>query len=148
MILNEKLSESLALLAAIPPSSQAAGVVFSPWISLDETDRILAIIQVGAFGANATVDASIAQAQDAKGTNAKPVGAGKAVALTTAMGNDVQATIDVGSVDLDVANGFGFVQLGLSVGVAATETAALILGGSSRYEPASSFNAASVVESV
>ncbi len=147
MILNEKLSESLALLAAIPPSSQAAGVVFSPWISLDETDRILAIVQVGAFGANATVDASIAQAQDAKGTNAKPIGTGKAVALAASVGNDVQATLDVGSVDLDVANGYGFVQLGLSVGVAATETAALILGGSSRYEPASDFNAASVVES-
>ena len=147
MILNEKLSEALALLAAIPPSSQAAGVVFSPWISLDETDRILAIVQVGAFGANATVDASIAQAQDAKGTNAKPIGAGKSVALAASVGNDVQATIDVGATELDVANGYGFVQLGLSVGVAATETAALILGGSSRYEPASSFNAASVVES-
>ncbi len=148
MILNEKLSEAVAVLAVIPPSAQAPGVVFSPWISLDETDRILAIIQVGAFGANATVNASIAQAQDAKGTNAKPIGAGKAVALAASAGNDVQATLDVGSVDLDVANGFGFVQLGLSVGVAATETAALILGGSSRYEPASSFNAASVVESV
>ena len=147
MILNEKLSESVAVLAVIPPSAQAAGVVFSPWLSLNEADRILAIIQVGTFGANATVDASIAQAQDARGTNAKPIGAGLSVALTAAMGNDVQATIDVGATELDVANGYGFVQLGVSVGVAATETAAVILGGSSRYEPASSFNAASVVES-
>lgn len=148
MILNEKLSESLAVLAVIPPSQQAVGVVFSPWLSLNETDRILAIIQVGIFGANATVDASIAQAQDAKGTNAKQIGAGKAIALMAAAGNDVQATIDVGSTDLDVANGYGFVQLGVSVGVAATETAAVVLGGSSRYEPANSFNNASVVQIV
>ena len=46
MILNEKLSEALAVLAAIPPSAQAPGVVFSPWISLSEIDRILAVIQV------------------------------------------------------------------------------------------------------
>ena len=148
MILNEKLSESVAVLAVIPPSAQAPGVVFSPWIELDETDRILAIIQVGTFGAVATVDASIAQAQDNKGTNAKPIGAGKAIALAASAGNDVQATIDVGATELDVADGYGFVQLGVSVGVAATETAALILGGSSRYEPASSFNSASVVETI
>lgn len=146
MITNQKLSEALALLAAIPPSAQAVGVVFSPWISLAEVDRILAIIQVGAFGALATVDASIAQAQDNKGTNAKPIGAGKAVALAASAGNDVQATIDVGATELDVANGYGFVQLGVSVGVAATETAALILGGCARYEPASGFNNASVVQ--
>ncbi len=146
MILNEKLSESVAVLAVIPPSAQAPGVVFSPWIGLDEADRVLAIIQVGAFGALATVDASIAQAQDAKGTNAKPIGAGKAVALAASAGNDVQATIDVGATELDVADGYGFVQLGVSVGVAATETAAVILGGSARYEPASGFNNASVVQ--
>ncbi len=148
MILNEKLSEAVAVLAVIPPSAQAPGVVFSPWVELDEADRLLAIVQVGTFGANATVDASIAQAQNAKGANAKPIGAGKAIALTAAMGNDVQATLDVDTADLDVANGYGFVQLGVSVSVTATETAAVILGGSSRYEPASSFNAASVVESV
>ncbi|MDA8327526.1 MAG: hypothetical protein M0Z83_00975 [Betaproteobacteria bacterium] len=148
MMLNEKLSEAVAVLAIIPPSAQAPGVVFSPWVELDEADRLLAIVQVGTFGANATVDASIAQAQDAKGANAKPIGAGKAIALAAAMGNDVQATLDVATADLDSANGFAFVQLGVSVGVAATETAAVILGGSSRYEPASSFNAASVVAAV
>ena len=148
MILNEKLSEAVAVLAVIAPSAQAPGVVFSPWIELDEADRLLAIVQVGTFGANATVDASIAQAQDAKGTHAKPIGAGKAIALTAVVGNDVQATLDVGTAELDAADGSGFVQLGVSVGVAATETAAVILGGSSRHEPASSFNAASVVESV
>lgn len=148
MILNQKLSETVAVLGVIPPSAQMPGVVFSPWIELDEADRILAVIQVGAFGANATVDASIAQAQDAKGTNAKPIGASKAVALAASTGNDVQATIDVAATELDVANGYGFVQLGVSVGVAATETSALILGGSARYEPASGFNNASVVESV
>jgi hypothetical protein len=146
MILNEKLSEALAVLAAIPPSAQAVGVVFSPWIALAEVDRILAVIQVGTFGALATVDASIAQAQSALGTNAKPIGAGKSIALAASAGNDVQATIDVAATELDAANGYGFVQLGVSVGVAATETAALILGGCARYEPASGFNNASVVQ--
>jgi hypothetical protein len=149
MITNQKLSESLAVLATINPSSQAAGAAYSGWISIAEFDRILALVQVGAFGASATVDANIQQAQDATGTGAKAIGTGKAIAqILAAGGNNVQALIDVRSTDLDVANGFGFVQLEILVGTAATETAGVILGGDARFEPASNFNQAGVVQIV
>ncbi|MDA8258302.1 MAG: hypothetical protein M0Z99_22185 [Betaproteobacteria bacterium] len=149
MITNQKLSETLAVLATINPSSQAAGTAYSGWISMAEFDRILALVQVGVFGASATVDANIQQAQDAAGTGAKAIGTGKAIAqMLAAGGNNVQALIDVRSTELDVANGFGFVQLEILVGTAATETAGVILGGDARFAPASSFNQAGVVQIV
>ena len=149
MITNQKLSETLAVLATINPSSQAAGTTYSGWVSMAEFDRILALIQVGAFGAAATVDANIQQAQDAAGTGAKAIGTGKAIAqMLAAGGNNVQALIDVRSTELDVANGYGFVQLAIVVGTAATETAGVMLGGDARFVPASSFNQAGVVQIV
>lgn len=149
MILNEKLSESLAVLATINPSSQAVGAAYSGWISMTEFDRILALVQVGAFGASATVDANVEQAQDASGTGAKAIGTGKAIAqMLAAGGNNVQALIDVRSDELDVSNGFGFVQLTITVGTAATETAGTIIGGDARYEPASAYNQVGVVQIV
>ena len=149
MILNEKLSEALAVLAAIDPSSQAAGTAASGWVSMAEFDRILALVQVGTFGALATVDANLSQAQDSSGTGAKPIGAGKAISqLTAAGGNNVQALIDVRAGELDVAGGFGFVALEIKVGTAPTETAGILLGGDARFAPASSFNQAGVVQIV
>lgn len=161
MDMNEKLSEGLAVLATINPSSQAVGTAYTGWVPMANVRRILALIQVGTFGASATVDASVDQAQDAAGTGAKGIGGPggvmglivggsrpKAITLLAAGGDNVQALIDVDATELDVANGYGFVQLSITVGVAATQTAALILGGSARYEPASAFNSPSVVQVV
>lgn len=142
--MNSKLSENLALLGAINPSSQAVGTATSGWISLANAKRILAVIQVGTFGAAATVDAKLQQAKDLAGTGAKDV-AGKAIAeLAAAGGNNVEALIDMSADELDVNNGYTAVQLSITVGAAATETSGLVIGGATRYMPASSFNAATV----
>ncbi len=144
---NIKLSESLAILGAVNPSSQAVGSAATGWISAANVERLLGVVQVGTFGAAATVDASIQQAQDAAGTGAKAIGTGKAIAtLAAAGGNDVQATIDVRTEELDANNGFDYVQLTLTVGVAATETSAVLIGGEARFEPAGALNSASVVQ--
>lgn len=144
---NMKLSESLAILGAVNPSSQAVGSLATGWISAANVERLLGVIQVGTFGAAAMVDANIQQAQDAAGTGAKAIGSGKSIAtLAAAGGNNVQATIDVRAEELDANNGFDYVQLTLTVGVAATETSAVLIGGEARFEPASSLNAASVIQ--
>ena len=146
--MNSKLSENLALLGAINPSSQAVGTATSGWISLANAKRILAVVQVGTFGAAATVDAKLQHAKDLAGTGAKDV-AGKAIVeLAAAGGNNVEALIDMSADELDVNNGYIAVQLSITVGAAATETSGLVLGGATRYTPASAFNAASVVQTV
>jgi hypothetical protein len=145
---NCKLSEALAVLGAINPSSQAAGTANSGWISLANARRVLAIIQVGTFGAAATVDAKIQQAKDLAGTGAKDVAGKSIVQLLAAGGNNVLSLIDVNADELDVNNGYSAVQLSITVGAAATQTAGLVLGGDTRFNPASAFNAASVAAAV
>lgn len=143
---NVKASEQIGVLAAINPSSQAAGAANSGWVPLADFQKLLAIVQVGAFGAAATVDAKIQQAQDNAGTGAKDV-AGAAIAqMAAAGGNNVQAEINLDAAQLDVEGGFGFVQLSVTVGAAATETAALLLGFNPRFAPPA--NAASVAQVV
>ena len=147
MMLNEKLSEVIAVLGMIPPTSQAVGSLTTGWLSMSDVERVLAHVLVGTFGASATVDANVQQAQDGTGTGAKIIGTGKAIVqMLAAGGNNVQALIDVRASELDVPNGFSYVQLTVTVGTAATETAASLIGASARYEPASAFNAASVVQ--
>lgn len=141
---NCKLSESLALLGVINPSSQAVGAATSGWISIASVQRLLAGIQVGVFGANATVDAKLQQAQDNAGTGAKDI-ANKAITqLLAAGGNNVQALIDLSADELDANNGYAFVQLSITVGAAATVTSGVLIAGNARYEPASILNAATV----
>lgn len=148
MDMNTKASEFLALLASINPSSQAVGSLTTGWISMSNVRTLLAIVATGTLGASATVDANLQQAMDATGTGAKPV-TGKAITqVVAATGNNTQALINLQAHELDVNNGFQFVELTLTVGVAASETAGFILGASARYEPASTFNQASVTQIV
>ncbi len=146
MDMNTKASEFLALVASINPSSQAVGPLTSGWVSMANVRTLLAIISTGTLGALSTVDASLSQAVDATGTGAKAV-TGKAITTLTGAGG-VQALINLQAHELDVANGYQFVELTLTVGVAASETAALLLGASTRYEPASAYNQAGVTQIV
>ncbi len=146
MLPNVKATEQVAILGAVNPSSQAAGTATSGWISMAEFQKLLAVVQVGALGVSATVDANVQQAQDGIGTGAKAI-TGAAITQITA-GNNQQAEINLDAQQLDVANGFGYVNLSVIVGVAATETAALVLGFVPRFAPASANNAASVSQVV
>jgi hypothetical protein len=48
--------------------------------------------------------------------------------------------------ELDIANGFGYVRLSLTVGVAASIVAGKLIGLSPRYAAADAFNQAAVVQ--
>lgn len=145
---NVKGSELIAVMGTIAPSSQAAGAASSGWLPMAQFQKVMALIQAGTFGASATVDAKLQQAQDATGTGAKDV-AGKAIVqMLAAGGNNVQAEINLDAAELDVNNGFAFVQLSITVGTAATGTAGVVVGIAPRFLPASDFNNASVAQIV
>lgn len=148
MFPNAKGSELLAILATLDPSSQAAGTATTGWISVANHHGLLAIVQTGALGTGATVDAKLQQAQDASGTGAKDI-TGKAISqIVKASGDNKQALINVKPEDLDTVSGFGFVRLSVTVGVAASQTAAQVLGINARELPASTANQAAVVQVV
>lgn len=145
---NVKFSERNAILATLDSASVAASTVVTTWVSIANYHSICALIDVGAFGASATVDAKLRQAQDSSGTGAKDITGKSITQLVAAGGNNRQVTIECRSDDLDMLNGFGYVALSVTVGTAATQLAAFLLGTNPRYMPASAQNQAGVAQQV
>jgi hypothetical protein len=148
MFPNALDSELVAILATLDPTSQAAGTLSTGWIPAGNHHNLLAVIQTGVLGTGATVDAKLQQASDATGTGAKDIADKAITQIVKASGDNKQVLIDIKPEELDIANGFGFVRLSLTVGVAASFTAAQILGISPRVLPAAGANQASVSQIV
>lgn len=148
MLPNAKISEQAAVLATIDPISQGVGTAVSGWISAANFERFLATIDVGVFGASATIDAKLQQATSSGGAGAKDI-TGKAITqLLAAGGNNRQALINLRAAELDLANAFNYFQLSVTVGTAATLIAASVLGGIAKNMPASALNQAGVAQIV
>ena len=142
-------SDEAALVAAINPASQGAGSVSTGWIDMSKFDKLMAIVQAGALGASATLDAKLEQATSGAGAGAKDI-TGKAITQLTQAGTDSnkQAIINLAAEELDVTGGFDFVRLTLTVATAASLVSAAVLGFSPRYAPASDNDASTVDEIV
>ena len=113
-----KPSQRVAVAAAIAPQSSAAALN-SGWISMAVFHRLMAVIATGALGMAATVDAKFQQATDANGTGAKDVPT-SAIAQVTKAGTDgsnTQQILQLKGSELDINNGFSFVQLVVTPGV-------------------------------
>ena len=145
---NAKGSELLSILATLDPVSQAAGTVATAWVPVANFHAFLAIVETGVLGAAATLDAKIQQAQDNAGAGVKDVAGRAIVQIVKATGDNKQALINFKPDDVDNANGFAFVRLSLTVGVAASLVAGTLLGIHPRYAPAEAFNQGAVVQVV
>jgi len=134
---NVKASDRATVAAVLDPVSQAAGTVTTGWVSMATFSRILAILQVGALGASATVDAKLQQAVDSSGTSAKDI-SGKSITQLTKAGTDdnKQVMVNCEAAELDVANSFNYVRLSVTVATAACLINALVIGFDARYQPA------------
>lgn len=145
---NVKFQERNAIAATLDPASQAAGTYTTGWISMANYHSLTALIQTGVLGASATVDAKLQQATSSGGAGVKDV-SGKAITqIVKASGDNKQVTIDLRDTELDVAGGFAFVRLSLTVGTAASIVSAVVFGNNPLYVPASAFNQAGVVQQV
>ena len=149
MFPNAKGSELFSVLATIDPASQAAGTASTGWVSAGNHHNLLAMVQSGVLGASATLDAKLQQATDSTGTGAKDI-TGRAITQLTqaASGSSKQVLINLRSDDLDVTNGYAYVRLSVTVGVAASLTAAQLLGVNPRFAPGDASNQAAVAQIV
>ncbi|MBV5297226.1 MAG: hypothetical protein JZU64_03575, partial [Rhodoferax sp.] len=126
--------------------AQAAGILTTGWISVANHHGFLSLVQTGVLGTSATVDAKLQQAVDSTGTSAKDI-TGKAITqIVKATGDNKQALINVKPEELDTVNGFGFVRLSVTVGVAASQASAQVIGLNPRFAPADASNQAAVVQ--
>jgi len=146
MFPNAKGSELLSVLATIDPATQAAGTASTGWVPVANYFAFLAVVQTGVLGTSATVDAKLQQALDSSGTGAKDI-SGKAITqIVKATGDNKQVLVNVKPEELDTVNGFGFMRVTVTVGVAASITSAQLLGVNPRYAPADVGNQAAVVQ--
>lgn len=142
-------SEKVAVLGTIDPDAYTAATYTSDYANCGLFNKLMAIIEVGTLGASATIDAKLRQAQDSSGTGVKDI-TGKAITQLTQAGtdDDKQAIINLDASELDVENGFEYVQISLTVGTATSDCGAMLLGLEPRYGPANDNDLASVDEIV
>ncbi|MER2537644.1 MAG: hypothetical protein ABTQ26_00230 [Azonexus sp.] len=145
MHINTKISDGTGILGSVDPVSTGPGTVTTAWVPVANFLSFMALVATGILGASATVDAKIQQAQDVGGTGAKDIPGKALTQIVKASGDGKQALIDFRVQDLDTNNGFGFVRVSLTVGVAASQVAAYLLGGSARFEPIKDATAAPAI---
>jgi hypothetical protein len=149
MMLNAKPSELAGVVGVVKPDATAAGTVTSGWIAAKNFISFLAIVMAGDLGASATLDAKLEQAQDGSGTGAKDI-TGKAITQLTQAGTDSnkQALINLRPEELDVDNAFTHFRLSMTVAVATSDCAGLVLGVHPARGPATTVDASTVDEVV
>lgn len=144
--MNKLPSEISAILGAIDPDAYS-NAAYDVTADITKFTRVQAIIMVGDLGSSATVNAKL---QGMVGPAGTPVDIpGAAITPLTQAGTDSnkQALINLNS-DTLAGTGYTHVKLVVTVGVAASDMGALLVGFAPRYAPASNFDAASVDEIV
>ena len=146
--INALGSERAAVAAVIDPDNNSAAAYTSAYVSMSTFNQVLAIVQTGTLGSSATVDFKLVQATDSSGTSVKDISGKSVTQLVKESNDDDQAVINCRSEELDVDNGFDYVAMVMTVGTAASDTSAIMLGMTPRYAPASDNDLASVQEIV
>jgi len=146
---NKMASEVVAILGTVDPDVTVASTVVSDYVDAADFESIMGIVMVGTLGTSATVDAKLRQATDSSGTGVKDI-TGAAITQLTEAGtdSDKQAIIELRPDDLDLDGGFQFVSLSITVAVATSDVAGIVLGVHPRTGPASDNDLASVDEIV
>lgn len=145
---NIRASEQVALLdtIAMPTAGTTASTVTTAWISAKNFQKFLAKIGAGVMGTSATIDAKLQQATSSAGASAKDITNKAITQLVKASNDNNQALIDCDAQELDVANGFNWIRLSVTVGTATSAVSADLWGFVARFQPASGYNNATVVQ--
>lgn len=144
---NNLPTESVAVVGCIDPDAYGTGEVFTGYVSLALFRRFQAIVMAGTLGASATLDAKIVAYTSGAGAGAADV-TGAAITQLTQAGtdSDKQAIINLDTQTL-AGQGFTHIRLSMTVGTAASDAGALLLGFDPLYRPASD-NDSSAVDSI
>lgn len=137
---TEQFSEVHDVLATIPPlaANAAGGVHNSGYVSLADYHRAFIWLDLGEAAAGATLAVAITQATDAAGTGAMalltPAGVTKSPTTLVAADAGGHVGIEIRSEELDVTNGFVFIQAAITVTGDSYYSDLVIFGIVSRYE--------------
>lgn len=142
-MLTEQLSQALSIAAApVHPQSVAVGTAATGGIDMSHFRRAIFLLDVGAFGASATVDMKLQQAPD--NVTFTDVPSGAITELNAAGGNNRLATLEIRDDELSAGN--RYVRALVTVGTAATTLGCLALGGEAVDKPGSANDIAAVAQ--
>lgn len=144
----QNVSERLAIVGVVNPASYGAGEQLSAAISLSGLRRLMAVVQTGVMGASATIDVSLKGSTTSGGTYTAITGAAL-VQIVKATGDNIQAELEVSPQRIeDLALGYTFVKLSVTVGVAASIVGAQVFADRTRYVDAALYDLSSVKQKV
>jgi hypothetical protein len=145
---NALPSEIAGVVAVIDPDAYSNAAYSTGWFDVSKFHSFVGIVLAGDLGSSATIDAKFEQATT-DGGSPKNV-TGRAITQLTQAGTDSnkQALINLRPDDLDMDNGYRWARLTVTVGTAASDMAALVLGVHPRNGLASDNDAATVDEIV
>lgn len=145
---NSLPSERCAIVGVIDPDAYTNAAYTTACVPVSKFRRLQAIIMAGTLGSSATIDAKLFRAEDASGTNPTDITGASITQLTQAgTDSDKQAIINYDTQG-EEGNAKKFIGLSVTVGVAASDMGALLLGFDPFQAPASSDDLASVDEIV
>ena len=141
------LQDSVAVVATIDPDAYAAAAYTSDWVDMSKFHDIQAIVLAGEMDATSTIDIVLQQATDSSGTGAKNI-TGKSATQLTDTDDDKQVVLNCRADELDKDNKFDFLAVKVTVGTAASDMGAVIIGFDARYEAATANDLSTVDEIV
>jgi hypothetical protein len=139
------MTQALSIAAApIHPASVAVGTANTGGVDMQLFRRALFVLDVGAFGASATVDMKLQESPD-NATFTDLAGTGVAITqLVAGGGNNRLATLEVRAGQLSA--GKRYVRALVTVGTAATILACVALGGEADHKPGNLGDIAAVAQ--
>lgn len=130
-----EMNEYLGDLAPITVNG-AVGAHTTGYFSVGDAHRIVGLMQIGTAGAaGSTIDVTVQEATDADGTGAQNLD-GKAPAQIVAADEGGLVAIEIRAEELDITNGYGYLQFTVTVGTNTFTYSLLALGFPLRYAPA------------
>jgi hypothetical protein len=142
---TEQMSQALSLAATpVHPQSVAVGTSDTGGIDMQKFRRALFVLDVGAFGASATVDMKLQESPD-NSTFTDLAGTGVAITqLLAGGGNNRLATLEARAGQL--SQGKRYLRARVTVGTAATTLCCIPLGGEAVDKPGSAQDIAAVAQ--
>ena len=147
---NFKLSEQVAIVATLDPSSQAVSTATSTWVPVANFHRFAALVDIGAVGGAGTVAVAFLQATSSGGAGSKAVvnqvtGANVVTSAPVAVSNS-QVMLEALADWVDSTNGYGYVAITITVAGNAVLTQGTLFGHAPRFGPANLLNQAGVAQ--
>ena len=136
-----KAIDRIVDLGGVDPQSIGSGsTISSGWISAQQYGSFVAMLRTGVIGASGSVNMQIRQATDSSGTGAKNITGKTLTAPLTNAGYPTsgQAEINIRGDELDVSNGFAYLQIQVTATAAAALASAALVGNDPRNGPCSS----------